>query len=344
VAQAQDKRVNDKPVTDKPVTGPAWRACADRPRLPFAVRRDWPFRSWRRSVMPSSPPAGDFVARLAPPAFVFLWATGFVVARLVAPSADPFTFLSLRFVVAAACLALMALAMRAPWPVTPKAWRNGLVAGVLLHGGYLGAVFWAIKQGMPAGISALLAGLQPVVTGMLVGLLLGERVSRRRWLGIILGFLGALLVIAPQLGAADGFAPITVVVSLLGTLSITLGTIWQKRTAVGVDLRTNAVAQFLGAAIVVAPLALVLEEGRLDPTPELLFGLAWAVLALSIGAIGLLLVLLRRGAVAGVASLLYLVPPASALMAYPLFGETLSPLQLAGMVVAAAGVAIASRG
>lgn len=294
--------------------------------------------------MSSSPPTGDLVARLAPPAFVFLWATGFVVARLVAPWADPLTFLALRFVVAAACLALIAVAMRAPWPASPAAWRNGLVAGVLLHGGYLGAVFWAIKQGMPAGISALLAGLQPLVTGMLVGPLLGEVVSGRRWLGIGVGFLGAVLVIAPKLGVAGGFAPITVVVSLVGTLSITLGTIWQKRTAVGVDLRTNAVAQFLGAAIVVAPLALVLEEGRLDPTPDLIFGLIWAVFALSLGAIGLLLVLLRRGAVAGVASLLYLVPPASALMAYPLFGEMLSPIQIAGMIVAAVGVAIASRG
>lgn len=288
--------------------------------------------------------SGDLVARLAPPAFVFLWATGFVVARLVAPSADPLTFLGLRFVLAAACLSLLAVAVRAPWPASAAAWRNGLVAGVLLHGGYLGAVFWAVKQGMPAGISALLAGLQPLVTGILVGPLLGEAVSRRRWLGIALGFAGALLVIAPKLGVVGGFAPITVVVSLLGTVSITLGTIWQKRTAVGVDLRTNAVAQFVGAGIVMIPLALILEEGRLDPTPALIFGLFWAVFALSLGAIGLLLVLLRRGAVAGVASLLYLVPPASALMAYPLFGETLSVIQIGGMIVAAVGVAIASRG
>lgn len=288
--------------------------------------------------------SGDLPTRLAPPAFVFLWATGFVVARLVAPSADPLTFLGLRFVVAAVALSLLAVAVRAPWPATATAWRNGLVAGVLLHGGYLGAVFWAVKQGMPAGISALLAGLQPLVTGILVGPLLGEQVSRRRWLGIALGFAGALLVIAPKLGVAGGFAPITVVVSLLGTVSITLGTIWQKRTAVGVDLRTNAVAQFIGAGLVMIPLALVFEEGRLDPTPELIFGLFWAVFALSLGAIGLLLVLLRRGAVAGVASLLYLVPPASALMAYPLFGETLSAVQIAGMVLAAVGVAIASRG
>ena len=129
----------------------------------------------------------------------------------------------------------------------------------------------------------------------------------------------------------------------LGTVSITLGTIWQKRTAAAVDLRTNAVAQFVGAALATLPLALMLENGRLEPAPELFIGLTWSVVALSIGAIGLLLVLIRRGAVAGVAALLYLVPPVAALMAYVLFGEALSPVQILGMLVAAAGVAIASR-
>src|SRR5215203_1593548 len=174
-----------------------------------------------------------------------------------------------------------------------------MLAGMLIHGGYLGAVFWAIKHGLPAGISALIAGLQPLVTGMLVGALIGERVSARRWLGIAVGFLGSALVIAPRLGAAGGFSAL--------------------------------------------PVALILENGRLEPAPELFIGLTWSVVALSIGAIGLLLVLIRRGAVAGVAALLYLVPPVAALIAYVLFGETLAPVQILGMLVAAAGVAIASR-
>ena len=165
----------------------------------------------------------------------------------------------------------------------------------------------------------------------------------RRWLGIGTGFLGALLVVAPKLGAVDGFPPLPVAICTLGMLSITLGTIWQKRTAASVDLRTNAVAQYVGAAGVTLPLALLTETGRLDFTPDLWLGLAWAVFGLSIGAIGLLLFLIRRGAVAGVAALLYLVPPVSAAMAYLIFGETLAPVQIAGMAVAAVGVAIASR-
>jgi drug/metabolite transporter (DMT)-like permease len=205
-------------------------------------------------------------------------------------------------------------------------------------------VFWAVKHGLPAGIAALIAGLQPLVTGALVGPLLGERVSPRRWLGIAVGFCGALLVVAPRLGGVEGFPPLSLLVCFLGVISITLGTIWQKRTAVSADLRTNTVVQYLGAFIVTMPAALLLEEGRLDPTPAFLVGLAWAVVGLSIGAIGLLLVLIRRGAVAGVAALLYLVPPVSALMAYGLFGETLSPVQILGMGIAALGVAVASRG
>jgi drug/metabolite transporter (DMT)-like permease len=292
--------------------------------------------------MPGSGP--PLLARLAPPLFVVLWATGFIAARLVIPYADPLTFLILRYGLAAGLLTLIAAAARAPWPRTLPAWRDGMLAGVLIHGGYLGAVFWAIKQGLPAGISALIAGLQPLVTGLLVGPLLRERVSTRRWLGIAVGFAGTALVIAPKLGGAGGFPPMALLVNFLGTVSITLGTIWQKRTAAAVDLRTNAVAQFLGAALATLPLALLLENGRLDPVPELFVGLSWSVVGLSLGAIGLLLLLIRRGAVAGVAALLYLVPPVSALMAYVLFGERLSPVQILGMLIAAAGVAIASRG
>jgi drug/metabolite transporter (DMT)-like permease len=290
------------------------------------------------------PASNALLARAAPPLFVFLWATGFVAARLVVPRADPLTFLVLRYVLAAAILSVIAFAANAPWPKGGQGWMDAMIAGVLIHGGYLGAVFWAIKHGVPAGISALIAGLQPLVTGMLVGWLLGERVSARRWAGIAIGFLGTALVVAPKLGGATGFPPLAILVNFLGTVSITLGTIWQKRTAAAADLRTNAVAQFVGAALATLPLALVLENGRLDPVPELFIGLSWSVVALSIGAIGLLLVLIRRGAVAGVAALLYLVPPVSALMAYFLFGEALSPLQIAGMLTAAAGVAIAGRG
>ncbi len=286
----------------------------------------------------------DALARLAPPLFVVIWATGFIVARLVAPHAEPLTFLFIRYVLATLVLALLALALRAPWPRTRAGWRDALVAGILLHGLYLGAVFWAVRHGLPAGIAALVAGLQPLATGLLVGPLLGEAVSRRRWAGIGVGFLGALLVVAPKVGAADGFPPGPLLVCMLGMIAITFGTVWQKRTGGAVDMRTNAAVQYIGAAVVTLPLALLTESGTIEPVPAFWIGLAWAVFGLSIGAIGLLLFLIRRGAVAGVAALLYLVPPVSALMAYLLFGETLSLLQIGGMAVAAAGVAIASRG
>jgi drug/metabolite transporter (DMT)-like permease len=284
------------------------------------------------------------LARLAPPLFVVIWATGFIVARLVAPYADPLTFLALRYLLAILVLAGLVVLVRAPWPVTGRGWRDALISGVLLHGLYLGGVFWSVKHGLPAGIAALIAGLQPLATGLLVGPLLGERVSGRRWAGIAAGFVGAALVVSPKIGGSDGFPPMALAVCLLAMVSITFGTIWQKRTAQSVDLRTNTVIQYMGAAAVTVPIALLTEQGRLEFVPALWIGLIWAVFGLSIGAIGLLLVLIRRGAVAGVAALLYLVPPASALMAFVIFGETLTPIQIVGMGAAALGVALASRG
>jgi drug/metabolite transporter (DMT)-like permease len=290
-------------------------------------------------------PADDRLALFAPPLFVLIWSTGFVVARLVAPHAEPFSFLALRYGLAIAILGALALAFRARWPANAGEWRDQLIAGVLLHGIYLGGVFWSVKHGLPAGISALIVGLQPLATALLVGLLLGESVSRRRWIGIAVGFLGAILVIVPRLGVADGLPPVAVLASFVAMLSITLGTIWQKKTGGVQDLRSSTVVHFIGAALVTLPLALLLEPSdRFDFTFEFWIGLAWAVFGLSIGAIFLLLFLIRRGAVSGVATLLYLVPPVSALIAWALFGETLAPVQILGMAVAAAGVAIASRG
>lgn len=287
-------------------------------------------------------PLSQLLTRLAPPLFVLIWATGFIVARIVAPYADPLTFLLVRYLLAILVLGAIAAAVRASWPRTWRDWRNGLVAGILLHGLYLGGVFWSIKQGLPAGITALVAGLQPLTTGLLAGPLLGEPVSARRWSGIGIGFLGAACVVAPKLG--DGSVPLLALgVSFLGMLSITLGTIWQKRTGGAVDLRVNALIQYLGAALVTLPLVLLTEQGRMEFTLPLIGALAWAVLGLSIGAIGLLLFLIRQGAVVGVAALLYLVPPVAALMAFVLFGESLSPIQMVGMALAALGVALASR-
>ena len=201
----------------------------------------------------------SLLSRLAPPLFVLIWATGFVVARLVAPHAEPLTFLLLRYGLAILVLVAVAVAVRAPWPANRRGWQDGLVAGVLLHGCYLGGVFWAVKHGLPAGIAALIAGLQPLATGLIVGPLLGETVTTRRWFGIGVGFLGAALVIAPKLGSAGGLTVLPLSVCLVATISITFGTVWQKRTGGAADLRTGTVVQYIGAALVTLPVALVTE-------------------------------------------------------------------------------------
>ena len=277
--------------------------------------------------------------------FVGIWATGFIVARLVAPHADPLTFLSMRFVLSALAFAGIAAAVGAAWPRGARGWRDALVAGVLMQGIYLGGVFWAVRHGLPAGISALVTGLQPLLTAVLAFPLLGERVGVRRWAGIVMGFAGALIVLQPQLGAGlDGVLLTPLLVCGMGMVGMTLGTIWQKRTASTADLRTNAAVQFMGAAAVAIPVAALTETGQFDMSWQAWTGLAWAVCGLSLGAISLLLILIKRGAVAGVASLFYLVPPVVAVMAFVLFGEQLTIWQGVGMGIAAAGVAVASRG
>ena len=282
--------------------------------------------------------------RAMPLLFVVIWSTGFIVARLIAPHAEPLTFLSIRYVLGALVFSLMSVVTGARWPHTVAAWRSALVAGVLMQSVYTAGVFWAVRHGLPAGIAALIAGLQPLLTGLLSFPLLGEPVGRRRWTGIALGFSGALLVLSPGIGAIGALPWVPVVVCGIGMMGMTFGTIWQKRTAVGADLRTNAAVQFLGAAVVTAPLALLLENGGFDGSLAVWAGLLWAVFGLSVGAVSLLMLLIRRGAIAGVASLFYLVPPVSAAMAFLLFGERLTVVQVAGMLVAAAGVAIANRG
>lgn len=286
---------------------------------------------------------GALLRSFAPPLFVLIWSTGFIVARLVKPYTEPLTFLCVRYVLSACVFAGAAGIARAPWPRGFRAWRDAAISGLLIQAAYLGSVFWAVRHGLPAGIAALIVGLQPLLTAALAGPLLHEVVDRRRWIGIGTGFAGAVLVLAPKLGMTSGIPLLPAAISVSGMAAITLGTIWQKRTAAGADLRTNLTVQFLAALAVTAPLAYFTESGHIDPTPALLAGLLWSVFGLSLGAVSLLLMLIRRGAVAGVAALLYLVPPVAATMAFLLFGERLTPLQIGGMALAALGVAIASR-
>lgn len=281
--------------------------------------------------------------RAMPLLFVLIWATGFIVARLVAPHAEPLTFLLMRYALTTVVFTTVALVVGATWPKGLAGWRNALVAGVLIQGVYLGGVFWSTRHGLPAGIAALIGGLQPLLTALLSFPLLGERVRVLQWFGIGLGFAGAMLVLVPKLGVREGIPPLPVAICLTAVLGLTLGTLWQKRTAAHVDLRTNAAVQFIGAALVTVPVAAWTENWTFDGGAEAWIGLVWSVFGLSVGAISLLLVLIRRGAVAGVASLFYLVPPVVAVMAFGLFGERLAPIQLVGMALAAAGVALANR-
>ena len=278
-----------------------------------------------------------------PALFVVLWSTGFLGARLGLPHAGPLTFLALRYGLAAGLLVLVALAMRAPWPRRPAEVGHCAVAGLLVHGVYLGGVFVGISLGVEAGVSALIVGLQPLLTAALAGALLGERVAPRQWAGLGLGLLGVALVLARKLGqgAGDALGGLACVAALLG---ITAGTLYQKRFCAGMDLRSGSVVQFAAAGLATAPLALLFEDTRIAWGGEFVFALLWLVLVLSLGAVSLLYVLIRRGAAAQVASLFFLVPPCTALIAWPLFGETLGPVALVGMALTAAGVALASRG
>ena len=284
-------------------------------------------------------------AAAVPGLFVVIWATGFVAARAVVPHTDPLLFTALRFFSVTLVLGAVALVSRARFPAGWAGWRGPMVAGFLMQGVYLSGVFYAVSHGLPAGIAALVGSLQPLLTASLAGPVLGERVGPRRAAGIALGFCGAGLVLGPKLGVADasGIPPTALAICFGAVAALTLGTLWQKRAGGGGDLLASAVLQFAGGVFCAMPLALVFGTGFFEPAPTVWLGLAWAVLVNSVAGTLLLLALIRRGAVAGVASLFFLVPPVSAAMGYVLFGETLTLVQLAGMAVAAAGVAVANR-
>ena len=273
--------------------------------------------------------------------FVFIWATGFIVAGIVAPRADPLTFLAVRHAASIGVFAALSVAVSAHWPRARRHWRDAIVAGMLLHGVYLGGVFWSVAEGMPAGMAALVTGLQPLLTALLAAPLLHERLIGRQWFGIGVGLLGVGLIVAPRLGPVDGVPLAALAGAFLATLSFALGTIWQKYSKPQLDLRVNATIQYVGALALTLPVALAFESNRFDASPALWGALAWAVLGLSVGAISILLLLLKRGAASKVAPLLYLAPPLAALMAWGLFAEALTGVQLVGIVLAVAGAFIA---
>lgn len=288
-------------------------------------------------------PAADHLWQDALPAlFVVLWATGFIGSKMGAPYSEPFTFLMVRFLIAAALMGAISLAFRARWPESPARVAHAAVVGVLVHGIYLGGVFWAIDGGVPAGIAALIVALQPLLTGLAAGPALGERVTPRQWGGLALGFVGVALVVwrkldftgADMAGLAACFA---------ATAAIAAGTLYQKRFSGAADLRTNQTIQLAAAAAVMVVLAFSLETRAIDWAPPFIVALTWLVGVMSVGTFTLLYFLVRRGAASKVASLFYLVPPVTATMAFFLFDETLGPVALAGMAATVVGVALATR-
>ena len=280
-----------------------------------------------------------------PAVFVLLWSTGFIGAKYGLPYAEPFTFLVLRFAAVILLLAAVAVLTRAPWPRDPRLVGHLAVSGILVHGCYLGGVFAAISQGLPSGLVALIVGLQPLLTALVAGPVLGEQVSGRQWLGFALGLAGVSLVVSSRLvgGAPLGLSGTSLACAVLALAGITAATLYQKRYCTGMDLRTGAVIQYAGAAAIMLPAALLTETMQVNWTGDFIFALVWLVLVLSVGAISLLMTLIRLGEAARVASLFYLVPPVTALMAWGLFDERLSPLALAGMALAVLGVALVVR-
>ncbi|MCG8490743.1 MAG: DMT family transporter [Sneathiellales bacterium] len=274
-----------------------------------------------------------------PALFVFLWSTGFIGAKMGLPYIEPMTFLFVRFAICAVLLLPIVLLTKTRWPERSMDWLHIGFAGLLMHGGYLGFVFWAISLGVPAGTSALIVGIQPLLVAALAGLLLSERVSALQWSGLLLGLVGVFLVVLDKLSLGEG--TITGIIMCVAALfSISFGTLYQKKYCSDMSLKSGNFIQFIVAAFYFGAMALIFEERSIQWSGELVFALTWLVFVLSLGAVSLLYILLRHGAAANVSSLFYLVPPCTAIVAYLLFDETLAPISLLGMGAAIVGVAL----
>lgn len=292
------------------------------------------------STQPSAP-----LLRAMPAVFVLIWSTGFIVARFGMPHAPPLTFLCLRYALSALCFAAWIALSRPAWPSGRRQWFHLAVIGVLIHAGYLGGVWAAVKSGLGAGTIALLVGLQPVLTALWLTLTApghqARAVSPRQWTGLALGLLGLALVVWRKLGAGE-ITPFNFALAVFALLSITSGTLYQKRHLRPCDVRTASFVQVLAALAVSLPFAL-LEAEALRWHPEFVGAMAWSVLVLTLGGSSLLYLLTQRGAATQVTSLLYLVPPATAVLAWLIFGESLTALMMLGMVLTAIGVALVVR-
>lgn len=277
-----------------------------------------------------------------PAVFVLIWSTGFVVARYGMPHAGPLSFLSWRYAFSVLAFGVWIALSGAAWPRGRAQWGHLAVTGALVHAGYLGGVWAAVKSGLGAGTVALLVGLQPVLTALWLSAQgQGQRVAARQWLGLLLGLAGLVMVVWQRLGAGE-MHPGNLAMALGALLSITVGTLYQKRFVQPCDVRTANTVQLLAALALTAPLAL-LEHAPMDLHPELVGAMAWSVLVLTLGGSSLLYLLIQRGAATRVTSLMYLVPPCTSVLAWLLFGERLTAIVLAGLVVTALGVWLVVR-
>jgi len=287
---------------------------------------------------------GDSFVRLMPAVFVLIWSTGFIVARYGMPHGSPMHFLVLRYALSVLCFLPWIWLSGSRWPQGRAQWLHLAVTGILMHAAYLGGVWAAIKAGMGSGVAALVVGLQPVLTAIWLSAL-GTRVQARQWAGLVLGLVGLVLVVSGKLGvgsAQDHVNLLNLTLVLVALVSITVGTLYQKRFVAPCDVRTANAIQLSAAFIVTLPLAL-LENESMDWNGESIGAMAWSVLVLTLGGSSLLYLLIQRGAATSVTSLFYLVPPTAALMAWILFGEPITIFTVVGMAITALGVGLVVR-
>jgi drug/metabolite transporter (DMT)-like permease len=277
--------------------------------------------------------------RLVPFVFIVIWASGYVVARFGLPYAPPLTFLCLRYLGVIVFMGSLALIGQAPWPRTRSELLHLCVAGIMMQAGYLGGVWCAIEIGMPAGVAALIVNTQPILTAVLSGLA-GERVEARQWLGLGLGFLGVALVVSEKMAGAGGLSLTATALCVFSLLSMTLGTLYQKRYAAAADVRTAQVVQFAASLLVTMPFLFAFETPHVQLTPQFILAYLWSVLALSGAGISLLFIMIRNGRATEVTSYFYLVPPVTALMAYLMFGERFGAFSFVGLVLTCLAVAL----
>jgi drug/metabolite transporter (DMT)-like permease len=284
--------------------------------------------------------------RFAPALFVFLWSTGFVGAKYIVPYAEPFTFLTIRYVIAAAILIAIAALLKQPLKLTRDQVIASVAVGLLLHVIYIGGVFYAVSLGVSAGISAVIVSIQPVLVSILAVPLLGERIRSVQVVGLVLGVAGIALLLLPKVFQGDyssAISEVGIVICVIALLGTSAGYLVQKKLGGDIPFLTGTGLQYAVSAVVFALLSALTEDQRVEWSPEFLFGLAWIVLMLSIGSIVLLYEMLRAGSASKVSSLYYLVPPVAAIQAYFLFDEVIPPIGILGMALAGLGVVLVMR-